>query len=282
MEITSEILDDYADYCHQRLTEEFGTYSSDKYDPIYLYQRYKCRIIEQRKRTVFEASDLVIHQEYSVAYNAIVSDISNGCALKKYQSRKLKTLDYDDDMLSHWGVQHFHLGNRVESDDFVSRTGGLLFIHFAQKEAHIIGIFNHASWCRLDIIEKIHENWPQELATFKSGSDSRRLTEDEYKTLRKKHANTNVRVKDGTEYLCLGMGVTSNGVPIFAVFNSDQVIFMFNRAFELIKENIQLILDSDPEKQKSKNITIGMEVSHETKAIIYKVKETDFKFTLSS
>lgn len=284
MKITNAILDDYTDYCHQRLIDEFDTHDSGTYDPIYLYQRYKCRIIDSRMRVISEAKGLIIPQEYKVAYEVIISDITNGYILKKYQSRNLKKLDYDDDMLSHWGVQHFHLGNTLESDGYISRlrNGDLLFIHFSQSEAHILGVFNHGSWCDLDIIEIIHENWPQELTVFKSGSDPKIMTETEYRTLRKKHANANVIVKDGTEYLCPGMGVTANGAPMHAVLNSDKVIFMFNRAFELIQENIQLILSSDPEKRESENITVGMEIVHDNNTVVYKIKETGFKFTLSS
>jgi hypothetical protein len=282
MEIINKILDDYTDYCHQNLTEEFGTYSPGTYDPIYLYQRYKCRIIEKRARVVLESKNFVVPQIYRTAYQEIITDIKNGAKLKKYQSRNLKKLDCDDDMLSHWGVQHFHLGQTKESDGYVKRTGDLLFIHFSQNEAHILGFFNHGSWSDLDIIEIIHENWPQELAVFKSGNSSTPLTESEYKTLRKKHANANVTVKDGTEYLCPGMGVTANGAPLFAVLNSDKVIFMFNRAFELISENISLILESDPEKRKSEILTIGMEIIDETSSIFYNIRETGFKFTLLS
>lgn len=282
MEVINKILDDYTDYCHLKLTDEFGTYSLGTYDPIYLYQRYKCRIIDKKPRVVLKPNNLTVPQTYRSAYQDIVSDIENGEGLKKYQSRNLKKLDYDDDMLSHWGVQHFHLGQALENDGYVKRTGDLLFIHFSGTSAHILGFFKHGAWVDLDIIEIIHENWPQELAVFKSGSNSTPLTELEYKTLRKKHVNANVIVKDGTEYLCPGMGVNANGAPIFSVLNSDKVIFMFNRAFELISENIALILESDPEKRTSETLTIGMEIIDATSSIAYHIKETNFKFTLSS
>lgn len=282
MEVINKILDDYTDYCHQKLTEEFGAYSLSTYDPIYLYQRYKCRIIERRPRTVLESEGLMVPESYQSAYQNIISDIEDGNDLKKYQSRKLKRIDYDDDMLSHWGIQHFHLGQTLESDGYVKRTGDLLFIHFSGNNAHIVGFFNHSAWTDLDIIEILHENWPQELTPFKSGRNAVPLTELEYKTLRKKHANANVTVRDGTEYLCPGMGVTANGAPIFAVLNSDKVIFMFNREFELIRDNIELILEKDPEKRTSETITIGMEVTESTNSFVYHIKETGFQFKLSS
>lgn len=282
MEVINKILDDYTDYCHQKLTEEFGTYSLGTYDSVYLYQRYKCRIIDKKPRIALETSDLAVPQIYQSVYQEIISDIENGNDLKKYQSRNLKKLDYDDDMLSHWGIQHFHLGQTLENDGYVKRTGDLLFIHFSGTNAHILGFFNHGAWVDLELIEILHENWPQELAVFKSGSNAAPLTELEYKTLRKKHANANVTVKDGTEYLCPGMGVTANGAPIFAVLNSDKVNFMFNRAFELIRENVALILESDPERRTSETITIGMEIVDSTCSVVYHIKETGFKFTLSS
>ena len=282
MEVINKILDDYTDYCHQKLTEEFGTYGLGTYDPIYLYQRYKCRIIEKKPRIALEASGLSVPQIYQSAYQEIISDIENGNDLKKYQSRNLKKLDYDDDMLSHWGIQHFHLGQTIEDDGYVKRSGDLLFIHFSEINAHILGFFNHGAWVDQEIIEILHENWPQELAVFRSGSNTAPLTESDYKALRKKQTNANVTVQDGTEYLSPGMGVTANGAPFFAVLNSDKMIYMFNRAFELIRENIELILESDPEQRTSDTITIGMEVVDSTRSVAYHIKETGFKFTLSS
>lgn len=282
MNLKNELITDYTSYCEQKITKEFGAYSFDTYDPIYLYERYKCRIIEPRKRNVVESADLSIPEKYLSSYKTIKADISNGSNLKKYQSRKLKYLDFDDEMLSHWGIQHFHLSDILNEDGYVVRTSDLLFVHFTFEEAHIIGLFNHNSWCDLDIIEKLHENWPHELAVFKSNSDVKSLTVDEHKVIRGKNANTTVVVKDGTEYLPPGMGVTCNGVPIFAVINSDKIIYMLNSAFEVISENIQLILASGSEKIKCDILTIGMEVSHESKEFIYIIKETGFKFTLSS
>jgi len=79
-----------------------------------------------------------------------------------------------------------------------------------------------------------------------------------------------------------GGGVTANGAPIAGTFNSQKTINMFNVYFEIIKENIQLILDSDPERRSSETMTIGMRICHESKDFIYKIKETGFEFKLQS
>ena len=282
MELVNEILDDYTKYCRDELVTEFGTYQTGSYDPIYLYQRYKCRIISNVARTVKESSELLVPEKYRSSYLNIKADIEIGNSLKKYQSRKLKSLDYDDDMLSHWGIQHFHLGSNIEHDGFIYRTKELLFVHFNANGAHILGVFNHQSWCDLNLIEIMHNNWLDIMTIYKMDSGMRALTENEYKTLRNKHTNANVIVSDGTEYMNPGMGVTANGSPINSVLNSQKVIHMFNQYFSNIKLNFEHILVSANYQGGSDFFTIGVEVNRITKQLVFKIKELEFNFTLSS
>ncbi len=280
MELINEVLKDYSDYCHNKLLEEFECYDSSKYDSVYWYQRYKHRIIDSKKWELIEASDLLIPSKYLPAYELIKQDILNGESLKKYQSRKLKILDYDDDMLSHWGIQHLHLGLEVKSDGYIERTSDLLFVFFKEAKAYIVGVYNHTSWCDIDIIESIHKNWPSELCVYKSNSDAPHLTQEQYKALRSKKSCCNIVVSDGTEYMAPGVGVTANGASIKSKFNFDKIINMFHIAFETIKGNIKEILELDPEKRSSETLTIGMRICHDSKDFIYKIKETGFEFKL--
>lgn len=281
MEVKNEIAKDYEEYCHQKLISEFGSYKSDNKGPIHLYHRYKYRIINARPRDVIEPSDLVIPPEHLSAYIKIVSDIKAGNSLNKYQSRNLKRLDYDDDMLSHWRIQHFHLGETIESDGYVSRTSDLLFILFSNTEAHIIGFFSHGDWCEIDIIETIHNNWPNLLISFKSESTSEPLTEEQYKILRKKNANTTVKVQDGTEYHAPGFGVVANGSPIEAITNVQRILITFENAFLEISMNIDQILEADPQKRTTEIATIGLEMDDVNQRFVYKIKETGHRFTLN-
>ncbi|HDM8218922.1 hypothetical protein HPK20_10675 [Vibrio fluvialis] len=280
MELRNEILDDYTRYCERKILDEFKVDTPTHYEPIYSYQRYKCRIIDSIPREVKEANSFIVPNKFQSAYTAIKSDIEAGNPLRKYQSRKLKQLDYDDDMLSHWGIQHLHLSLECQSDGFVKRTGELLFVHFDCAYAHIIGIFNHRSWCDLDLIEVMHENWADRMSAFRMDSGMQKLTEAEYKTLRNKHANANIIVNDGTEYMNPGCGVTANGSPINAVINSQKVIAMLNHQFETIKANMPQILESAQCSEELNSATIGLEVDNETKQLVFTIKEIDFFFTI--
>lgn len=282
MELINEICSDYSAYCCEKLDEEFGSHQLESYDPIYLYQRYKVRLIEVRERNVLEPEGIVVPAGFLDAYDEIKDDIENGRPLKKYQSRKLKTLDYDDDMLSHWAIQHFHLGQQVESDGFVKRTGKLLFVHFSKNEAHILGFFDHGAWSNTDLIEIIHNNWPYCLSVYKAEDGSPALTEVQIKNLRNKNSNSNVTVSDGTEYLSPGFGVMSNGAPMIAILNSRRVVHMFDQYFEVIKANIDSVLEADANGDHGSSVTIGMNAIQADGDVSFVIKETGFVFRLQS
>lgn len=283
MRLVNDILNDYKNYCEKKLLSEFVDYSPTDDTSISQYHCFKYRMISELPRDVIELEDIVIPFEYQTSYQRILLDIKNGNSLKKYQSRKLKKLNYNDDMLSHWNIQHFHLGGTIESDGFVNRTSELLFIHFSHTQAHIIGVFSHGDWCDLDVIEIIHENWPTLLYQFESQNSKPKkpLTEKEHKALRKNNCNATIVMKDGTEYLPPGIGVMSNGDSILVRTKIHQIILNFEKAFNDISLNINMILDQDPQKRKSDTLTIGLEMNEVSQRCVYVIKETGHRFTLN-
>lgn len=287
VEIKNKIISDYEEYCKKKLINEFGSSYIERQDSIYTYQRYKCRIIDVRPRLVIESNNFIVPSKYKNAYENIKNDILHGHPLKKYQSRRLKSLTFNDDMLSHWKIHHFHLGETLESDGFIKRTGDLLFLYFTNNEAFIVGFFSHDSWCDLDIIETLHINWPELLLEFKnpdskSNLPPKKLTSEEHAILRKKRYSTYIVVNDGTEYLAPGLGVTGNGASIQANINSMQVIHMFNNEFQKVVDNIDQIIASDPLGRSTSIATIGMEMDEVNKRFVFKIEETGFLFSLSS
>lgn len=280
--LINNILEDYTNYCRMTLEDEFTEYKPTKGGPILDYQRYKYRILRACPREVIEAKGLDIPNEYSDAYAEIVNDIAEGKPLKKYQSRNLKRISYNDDMLSHWRIQHFHLSRDIEEDGFVKRTGDLLFIFFVKQKAYVLGFFSHGDWCDLDIIEIIHQNWPDELMHYRGQKKDKVLTAEEYKILRKKNYNTTIVVKDGTEYFGPGMGVMAGGAPVEAVTNAQRVMMSFEDDFETIRLNFDEIVNSgDINQSLVDTATIGLEMNHEKRKFVYIIYETGFRFTLN-
>lgn len=277
----NNIKKDYEEYCRNKLKSEFTNYEELNQSPMFVYQRYKYRTISVKPRHVVESENFKIPIKYNSVYEKIVSDITSGLPLKHYQSRTLKDINFNDDMLSHWKIQHFHLGDTIDNDGFVNRTGDLLFIYFTADIAYMIGVYSHGAWSDLSIIEVIHKNWPDELIKFNSTEKSKSLTSQEYKQLRANGYNTTVTVSDGTEYFGPGFGVMSGHAPIETTIAVDRIIEQFRRDFELICLNFDQILDFDPNKASLKNIvTIGMEMNDELQKFVYKINETGHRFTL--
>ena len=282
MELVNEIVVDYKEYCRQKLLQKFGVDKTEYIDdPMYLYQLYKCRLIQQRPRQVLVASDLEVSDEFVEPFTQIVNDIRNGESLQKYQTRLLKKLDKKDDLLSHWKIQHLHLGSELEHDGYVKRTNELIFALFDNDIAYIIGLFYHGDWCEKDILEKLKNQWPSTMNKFVGDTSSEsELSPEEFKILRSKGVNALVRLSDGEDYFPPGFGVSVSNNPVEAVTNIDKIIFKFNQDFETIKMNIEHIISQDPENRSSDVITIGLIMDDESKRFVFRVKETGFNFTI--
>ena len=279
MQVVNEMLKDYEDYCHQQLSLVTGEQDRVYDDVIYAYQRYRFQLITECPRQVIVPDDLHIDEEHRQAYQQIVSRIENGEALWPYQSKNIEKVDFDDQMLCHWGVQHLHLGNTFRPDGFIKRTGPLLFAVFTDDKAYIVGFYAHQAWTKLSIIETIHKHWPKLLHEYKSDSCTETLTEQQIKVLRNKNANHTVVVSDGTQYLP-PKGVNAAGAPIEVTMKSALIRNNLDHVFDVIKTNLKDILARDTEGQHGETITFGLIMDATKKKLIYRIKETDFAFSL--
>ncbi|MGY3728218.1 MULTISPECIES: hypothetical protein [Cobetia] len=281
MEVFNEVISDYQKLCVNKLDDVFGPRNENFEDPIYEYFRLQNRMIDVKPRVVKEAKGFVCDSGFQMVYTELLRCIAEGEDLRRFRSRLIKVLSYDDDMLSHWGIHHFHLGSKMERDGFVKRTGKLAFIFFSDQDALVLGIYDHASWCDVDLIQVIHDNWPDRLTEFKICGQDKPLTQESYKTLRSKNMNSTVVVDDGTTYLSPGMGVTTNGVSIKASITRDVLVNRLGVGFLNIKNNIdQLVSACDSAKHLS-SITIGVLECEADFSPVYVIKETGFRFTLS-
>lgn len=173
-----------------------------------------------------------------------------------------------------WGVQHLHLGNKIESDGFVSRTNELLFIRFTHETAYVLGIFEHNEWSTLDILETIHKNWPESIEHFKVEGIidiSSCPDEDAIKKFRRIWLNSAIKLKDGTVYMGPGGGITTAGTPVEVTHNVLHLKRVFDHAYNHITtefNNICDVLNIEPEQEK---ITIGVSLSDGK--LVYTLKE---------
>jgi len=175
----------------------------------------------------------------------IVYKLENGQDVNNLLSNKVRNLNQvknPDQLRSEWGIYHLHF---VES-----RSQDLLFIYFSGNNAYLIDILGHensggtvVTWTNTDLIQILHDNWPQviEAKIYKSNSEAPILTTEQRKNLRKISRNTNVVVSDGTEYFPLGGGFSLNKQPTSAVDQATKLLIEVLRLEEIVQNNTDVI-----------------------------------------
>ena len=171
-------------------------------------------------------------------------EIEAGYNLTPYLSKSVLDPYFHDDLLNHWGIYHLHLGE-VLKNDFITRTSSLLYVRFDDENAYFLDIREHGAWTQQDIIQIIHDNWPQSISAYRTHSNSSvmyHITDEDVKKLRKARINFPVMVSDGIIYEGLGNGVASNGNNIGAVDIRSNIKIKINKWEDGINKNLNKIV----------------------------------------
>jgi len=275
MNIIDETKKDYISLCKNKLQLIFPTYiPNEAVAPVYDIERYYFRRITSVKRKIYiskKLNDISSHLEK--AFREICDNITNGRELLKFQSRFLKKSNFDDKMLADWGIQHLHLETTIESDGYVKRSNELLFIRFTEKEAYLIGIYEHGDWSDTEIMETIHVEWPESIESFKMHNIialENNISTVERQTLRSIGVNTPIQISDGTVYMGPGMGLTTAGTPAITTMKAQGFLRYLHRGFDTIKQKIDNILPG----YEGGKITIGIDTDTSPGHILFIIKET--------
>lgn len=100
-------------------------------DLLDLYLNYYFRRIPVKKYKVKvskKIENLVDNVCKSTIAN-IKNDLEKGKDINARVSRGILKFESNDKMLNRWGLYHLHLGNKMEKDGFIQRTGKLLIIY---------------------------------------------------------------------------------------------------------------------------------------------------------
>ena len=138
------------------------------------------RLVFPQPRQILKSKSFSCSPKYHDALAQIEQIVREGGDLSPYLSKKIRDLEYNDDLLNDWGIHHLHLGASIEQDGFVGRTGPLLHCRFEEKYAYLIDVLPHGSWTKQKLIQAMHENWPDSLAQFRArGVKGDKLTDKE-------------------------------------------------------------------------------------------------------
>lgn len=191
------------------------------------YWNTRLRLIDIRPRSVHIASNLLVAPiNEPVRLLQLTNKFELGADVNPHQSKAIgdsKHSAFHDLLFNDWGIQHFHLGEVNEGTRFVKRTGQLLFAMVSPDDVYFIAVLPHGSWVELGLLETVHANWPF-LLPKAVGVEGTRLTEEQMRTLRKKHCNFLPKLKDGTTYMPLGGGYTISGTSARVQTMSDRCL----------------------------------------------------------
>jgi hypothetical protein len=202
------------------------------------FHRIIRRIVPSLKRKVYISKECTVPFIMKNGFDEIIRRFENGEDLKPYQSRLTKKSDINDLLLNDWAIHHFHLGDSLESDGYISRTGPLLYAMVTKDSAYLIAVLRHGQWTNKDLVQILHNNWKEMMNQFVIQSSPEHLTIEQRKTLRNKHANTVITASDGTTYCSPGGGIMSSGDCFFDIYNSDKIFFEIEKWESIVESNI--------------------------------------------
>jgi hypothetical protein len=226
MQLIADFVADWIQLLKKIMTDHWGyDISSVQEEEIpFLYFNSEFRRISKKKRIVKISNEFQCPSHLSDGWDLLKSKFENGEDVESHQSKLLDELNSKDSMLNDWNIYHFHLGTRMEGN-YINRTRPLLFAMIDNDNVYAVNIFDHGQWANSDIVDIIHNNWPEVIKEYKiknfinvSGSPE----EAERINLRKKNINTFFTVSDDTVYSMIGGGVVSSGYNIQAIIKTDR------------------------------------------------------------
>ena len=213
VKITDTIHKDFSDIMRKELEEVgFDTSGITDDDIPFKYFTVSMRLIEKKPRKIFKSAGFSCPQDLQGGLDLLEDKIISGDSLFANQSKSVARLSSEDYMLYTWSIHHFHLGETIESDGFIKRTGPVLFAFVTDDAFYMIDIKAHGSWSDKDLLQKLYDNWPELMVSWKiEGKPEVNFSSNDIKNLRKAHINTIVQMNDGESYIGPGLGLTGAG-----------------------------------------------------------------------
>jgi hypothetical protein len=183
------------------------------------------RAIEARPRRLeLPSPPFAVAADLQDGFNNLGVAVRNGDDLTPFQSKlRLNKADFHDQLLTDWGIHHFHLGSGQDPMDprFMKRTGPVLYAFLTEDRFLALSIDEHGSWSDPQLLEVLHRNWPEVIAGSLVADQVLHAleTEADIQAFRDSGINGVVRLSDGTLYRSHTLGQTSDKKSLNAVLS---------------------------------------------------------------
>jgi len=221
---------------------------------LFTYMNLRHRLIECRPRKIHLSNSFICPDEHACGFRILKNKILSGENLFPFLSRRIFRPHKHDGLLYDWGIHHLHLGTERDKKyrHLNQGTKEILYVFFKEDEAYFLCIDDHGRWADEAILKIIHDDFPELLEPFKmkgiKGPESN-WPPAERGALRKSGITSFVMFDD-VVYMSPGLGVVTSGDSFKALMNMDATFYLYKRANEHIKNNVEQYIDQLPEKQK--------------------------------
>jgi hypothetical protein len=245
----------YLDWIEERRQElgqlGYQVSSRPNKEIVDIYLNVRKRLVEPKPRQVHRSKEFQCPADLQQGLSVIERAIRRGENITPHLSKLIKQADYDDPLLNHWGIHHLHLGTNIGADQFVERTGRLLFAMFDSKNAYLINVYSHGAWAMQDMIRILHDNWPESIKPYRLNNVvglSRFVSDEDVKVLRKKNVNAFVEIAPNIVYAPIGGGIASSGISVDVVRQADFIKDQLEEMERAVVESVEEIAQKAAEK----------------------------------
>lgn len=193
------------------------------------YFQFFERVISPRPRNVYISRELsdskeTLDEDIKEGLEQLIKSIEKGDPLQPYQSKSILKGGVNDGIFSHWDIHHLHLGLTLEDDEFMSRTGLLLYLIVHTDVTYLLDVREHYEWENKDFLNIAYKNWPEiyEKSDINMVNPTLSNNKEYIKKLRKNDINAVFFVTDcGSVILPTGLklGVTTAGNSLTSRLN---------------------------------------------------------------
>ncbi|MFM5438810.1 hypothetical protein ACET9K_04980 [Aeromonas enteropelogenes] len=204
--------------------------------------------ITPKPRKVHIAKGLKFPREYLTGINHVIDEITNGVNLMPRCSRKqLNQRGHIDGMLLDWGIHHLHIGtkkvNNGKNKGLIEGGKYILFCCFHDDDAYLIGLYDHKSWTKANVIEVIANNWDFILEPYYLRGVvglSREVNDSDRLLLRNSQINTPIKVGNKF-YFGPGGGMTCSGYGANEVGNALEIMRAMDNLSDWVSDNTEYL-----------------------------------------
>ncbi|CCO45877.1 conserved hypothetical protein [Vibrio nigripulchritudo SOn1] len=233
----------------KKVTEESGYQpSSDKFIALANVFTLDRMFISPLPRVVHVARNFSAPEKYTGVIDTIKSDFAHGREVNKRLSRKIREDKiYTDNLLADWGIHHLHLGDSLipkgKNKGLFKGNKELLFVLVTNEAAYLIGVFDHHSWTRSEVLEIVYDNWSYLIEKHELKGVvglAREVTEKDRYELRTANVNTPIQVR-GKIFMGPGGGLTLGGIGGKDVSKANLVLRAAKQTEDWVNENYSMI-----------------------------------------